>query len=88
MSLPQSIDDTVALLESADYLADRSLATGIYLSLTMGRPLFLEGEAAWPRPVAMLIAKPLHATSMARTFCCAARSCRPWNPIRRARLFS
>ncbi|MBT5432601.1 MAG: MoxR family ATPase [Alphaproteobacteria bacterium] len=45
MSLPQSIDDTVALLESADYLADRSLATGIYLSLTMGRPLFLEGEA-------------------------------------------
>ncbi len=45
MSLPSSIDATVALLESADYVADRSLATSLYLALTMGRPLFLEGEA-------------------------------------------
>jgi len=45
MSLPSSIDATVALLESADYVADRSLATSLFLALTMGRPLFLEGEA-------------------------------------------
>jgi MoxR-like ATPase len=45
MSLPSSIDATIALLESADYVADRSLATSIYLALSMGRPLFLEGEA-------------------------------------------
>ena len=45
MSLPSSIDATVALLELADYVADRSLATSLYLALTMGRPLFLEGEA-------------------------------------------
>ena len=35
----------MALLAKADYIADRSLATVLYLSLRMGRPLFLEGEA-------------------------------------------
>ncbi len=43
--LPKSIDETVALLDSAGYVADRSLATVLFLSLRMGRPLFLEGEA-------------------------------------------
>ncbi len=42
---PKSIDDTLKLLASADYVSDRSLATVLYLSLKMGRPLFLEGEA-------------------------------------------
>jgi MoxR-like ATPase len=44
-ALPKSIDETLALLASAAYLADRSLATVLYLALRMGRPLFLEGEA-------------------------------------------
>ncbi len=44
-TLPQSIDDTVKLLAETGYLADRALATVLYLSLKMGRPLFLEGEA-------------------------------------------
>ena len=43
--LPQSVDATSDLLRSGDYLANRSLATALYLSLTRGRPLFLEGEA-------------------------------------------
>src|SRR6266704_2586006 len=43
--LPSSIDATLDLLGSADYLADRSLATVLFLALRMGRPLFLEGEA-------------------------------------------
>ncbi|MET0941431.1 MAG: MoxR family ATPase [Mesorhizobium sp.] len=43
--VPQSIDETLALLTSADYVADRALATVLFLSLRMGRPLFLEGEA-------------------------------------------
>jgi MoxR-like ATPase len=43
--IPASIDDTVALLASAEYVAERSLATAVFLSLKMGRPLFLEGEA-------------------------------------------
>ena len=44
-SLPKSIDETHKLLGEADYVADRSLATALYLSLSMQRPLFLEGEA-------------------------------------------
>ena len=44
-SLPASIDATVALLAEAEYLADRSLGTVLYLALKMGRPMFLEGEA-------------------------------------------
>jgi MoxR-like ATPase len=43
--LPASIDDTQALLASADYVAERSLATAVFLSLKLRRPLFLEGEA-------------------------------------------
>ncbi len=42
---PGSIDSTLALLESAGYVADRSLATVLFLALKLGRPLFLEGEA-------------------------------------------
>ncbi len=44
-TLPQSIDDTLALLARADYVAERSLATAVFLALKMSRPLFLEGEA-------------------------------------------
>jgi MoxR-like ATPase len=43
--LPASIEATLDLLAAADYLADRSLATVLFLALKMGRPLFLEGEA-------------------------------------------
>jgi MoxR-like ATPase len=43
--LPTSIDETLTLLSSAGYIADRALATVLFLSLKMGRPLFLEGEA-------------------------------------------
>src|SRR5690348_18094759 len=43
--LPDSIDTTLDLLANAGYIADRSLATVLYLALKMGRPIFLEGEA-------------------------------------------
>ena len=43
--LPTSIDDTLALLAGADYIAERALATALFLALKMGKPLFLEGEA-------------------------------------------
>src|SRR5947209_18040057 len=42
---PATIDDTLALLRSANYVGDRALATVLFLALRMGRPLFLEGEA-------------------------------------------
>jgi MoxR-like ATPase len=44
-ALPRSVSDTLALLVKGQYVSDRSLATAIYLSLTLNRPLFLEGEA-------------------------------------------
>ena len=43
--VPASIDETLALLSGASYVAERALATVVFLSLRLGRPLFLEGEA-------------------------------------------
>jgi MoxR-like ATPase len=45
IALPDSIDATLQLLSSGDYVADRSLATVVFLALRMGRPILLEGEA-------------------------------------------
>ena len=42
--LPTSIDDTAARLLALDYVPERALATTVYLSLKLQRPLFLEGE--------------------------------------------
>ena len=44
-AVPNSIDETLALLAKGEYVAERSLATAVFLALRMGRPLFLEGEA-------------------------------------------
>lgn len=41
----ESIDALLDLLGGQGYIADRSLATAIFLALKLGRPLFLEGEA-------------------------------------------
>jgi len=56
---PASIDDTLALLARADYVAERSLATAVFLSLKLGKPLFLEGDAGVGKTE---IAKVLAAT--------------------------
>ncbi|MEM9732683.1 MAG: MoxR family ATPase [Pseudomonadota bacterium] len=59
-SVPTSIDETEALLASASYVADRSLATVLYLALKMQRPLFLEGEAGVGKTeIAKVLAKTL-----------------------------
>ncbi len=57
--IPNSIDDAATLLAQGDYVAERSLATAVFLSLRMGRPLFLEGEAGVGKTE---IAKVLAAT--------------------------
>ncbi|MEN3363367.1 MAG: hypothetical protein V7606_641 [Burkholderiales bacterium] len=44
-SLPSSVDQVLQLLASEQYVAERHLATTLYLAMTMQRPLFLEGEA-------------------------------------------
>ncbi|HEX6960075.1 MAG TPA: MoxR family ATPase [Ferrovibrio sp.] len=58
-ALPDSIDAVEALLNRGDYVADRPLATTLFLALKMGRPLFLEGEAGVGKTE---IAKVLAAT--------------------------
>lgn len=42
---PRTVDEVSAALSAHEYLADDGLATAIYLSLSLQRPLFLEGEA-------------------------------------------
>ena len=59
-AIPASIDETLELLENQDYLADRRLATVIFLALRMKRPLFLEGEAGVGKTeIAKTLAKAL-----------------------------
>jgi MoxR-like ATPase len=58
--LPKSIDETMALLAAHDYLAGKTLATVLFLSLKMHRPLFLEGEAGVGKTeIAKVLAKAL-----------------------------
>ena len=45
MSSPQSIDAVQSMLSDTGYVCGRALATVVFLSLKLGRPLFLEGEA-------------------------------------------
>jgi len=59
-AVPTSIDETITLLEHHDYLADRRLATVVFLALRMKRPLFLEGEAGVGKTeIAKTLAKAL-----------------------------
>ena len=43
--LPQSVDETQEMLSKNLYIADRSIATSLFISFQLGRPIFLEGEA-------------------------------------------
>jgi MoxR-like ATPase len=63
-SLPSSIDDVQARLLAQDYVADRPLATCIFLALRLQRPLFLEGEPGTgkteiARTLARMLGRPL-----------------------------
>jgi MoxR-like ATPase len=58
-AIPRNIEETHTLLRQGNYIADRSLATAVFLSLKLKRPLFLEGEAGVGKTE---IAKVLSAT--------------------------
>jgi MoxR-like ATPase len=59
--LPASIDAVETLLAGQGYVSSRALATVIFLSLKLGRPLFLEGEAGTGKTeIAKTLATALH----------------------------
>lgn len=59
-ALPSDVDATHGLLTQGDYVADRSLATVLYLALKLRRPIFLEGEAGVGKTeIAKVLAKTL-----------------------------
>ncbi|MEP7063280.1 MAG: MoxR family ATPase [Betaproteobacteria bacterium] len=58
---PADVDATLALLTAQDYVADRRLATAVFLALKLRRPLFLEGEAGVGKTeIAKVLAAGLH----------------------------
>jgi MoxR-like ATPase len=58
--IPSDVDRALALLTAQDYVADRRLATAVFLALKLGRPLFLEGEAGVGKTeVAKVLARAL-----------------------------
>ena len=63
-NLPASIDATLAALATQDYVADRRLATALFLALRLQRPLFVEGEPGTgktelAKAVAAMLDRPL-----------------------------
>lgn len=44
LAMPDSVDAVIALLATQNYICDRRLATALFLSLKLERPLFVEGE--------------------------------------------
>ena len=60
--LPTSIDETHARLLAHDYVADRQLATAVFLGLKLARPLFIEGEPGTGKTeIAKVLARALGA---------------------------
>jgi MoxR-like ATPase len=64
-----SIDTLQNALRSQRYIADRGLATSIYLAIKLGRPLFLEGEAGVGKTEVAKVLKEVLDTDLIRLQC-------------------
>jgi MoxR-like ATPase len=65
----RSIDELQAALAAHAYIAERSLATAVYLALKLGKPLLLEGEAGVGKTEIAKILSRLLATRLIRLQC-------------------
>ena len=63
MEPPESVSELTDLLRGGGYLADRGLATALFVALSLGRPLLLEGEVGVGKTE---VAKTLAAVSQRR----------------------
>jgi len=64
-----SIDELQTALRDHQYVADRGLATAIYLALKLKRPLFLEGEAGVGKTEVAKVMADLLDTELIRLQC-------------------
>ncbi len=64
-----SIDDIHQALQRQNYIAERSLATTIFLCLKMNRPIFLEGEAGVGKTEVAKVLASMLATPLIRLQC-------------------
>jgi MoxR-like ATPase len=64
-----SIDSLQTALRDQRYIADRGLATSIYLAIKLGRPLFLEGEAGVGKTEVAKVLKEVLCTDLIRLQC-------------------
>lgn len=82
----RSVDDTTALLAGHGYLADRELATAVFLAMRLRRPLFLEGEAGVGKTELAKVLSSALQTDLLRLQCYEgldiAQSAYEWNVAR------
>lgn len=69
MVFPHSIDEVIQALRAHQYIADRGLATAIFLALRLGRPLFLEGEPGVGKTEVAKVLASLLQTELLRLQC-------------------
>ena len=67
--LPESISDLQQRLSEQHYVADRGLATALFLALRLKRPLFLEGEAGVGKTALAAAAASALGTDLIRLQC-------------------
>jgi len=65
----QSIEELQSLLRAKLYVADRGLATSIYLALKLERPLFVEGEAGVGKTEIAKVLADILSTDLIRLQC-------------------
>jgi MoxR-like ATPase len=86
LPLPESVDAVIELLAAENYVCDRQLATALFLSLKLSRPLFLEGAPGVGKTeLAKTLARSLN-TQLLRVQCYegldVAQTAYEWNVAR------